>query len=124
MTTNTMGRDEAVECPECGRKWPFESEQAVAVGLQGACIACTSRYPDGAYEESQRRHSSIAALRDGEAKRPAAVVDEAAVRRVIAELRAYNPAADEYKGAHIHKVWARELAAALATQHQGGRDHG
>jgi len=68
MTTNTMGRDKAVECPECGRKWPWESEQAVAVGLQGACIACTSRYPDGAHEESQRRHSSIAALRDGEAK--------------------------------------------------------
>jgi len=38
------------------------------------------------------------------------------VWRVIAELRAYNPAADEHKGAHIHKVWAKELAAALAQQ--------
>lgn len=51
-------------------------------------------------------------------QQPAAVVDEAAVWRVIAELRAYNPAADEHKGAHIHKVWAKELAAALTTQHQ------
>src|SRR5690606_37276098 len=73
------------------------------VGLKGK--------PGDVVEEVRK----LVALRDGEAKRPAAVVDEAAVRRVIAELRAYNPAADEYKGAHIHKVWARELAAALAT---------
>jgi len=53
-----------------------------------------------------------------DAQQPAAAVDEAAVWRVIAELRAYNPAADEYKGAHIHKVWAMELAAAIATQQQ------
>lgn len=52
------------------------------------------------------------------ANHPAAVVDEAAVERVIAELRAYNPAADEHKGAHIHKVWAKELAAAIAAQQQ------
>lgn len=53
-------------------------------------------------------------------QKSAAVVDEAAVRRVIAELRAYNPAADEYKGAHIHKVWARELTAALAAHRKWG----
>ena len=40
------------------------------------------------------------------------------VERVTRELRAYNPAADEYKGEHIHKVWARELEAALAAPAQ------
>jgi len=63
-TQQPAAMDKAVECPECGRKWPWESEQAVAVGLQGACIACTSRYPDGAHEESQRRYSLGAALRE------------------------------------------------------------
>lgn len=29
------------------------------------------------------------------------------------ELRCYNPAAYAYKGEHIHKVWAREIEAAL-----------
>jgi hypothetical protein len=28
-------------------------------------------------------------------------------------LRTYNPAADEHKGEHIHKVWAREIYAAI-----------
>lgn len=39
-----------------------------------------------------------------------------ALRRIARELRAYNPAADEHKGAHIHGVWAREIDAALAQQ--------
>ncbi|MFM0439253.1 hypothetical protein PQQ84_22530 [Paraburkholderia strydomiana] len=37
------------------------------------------------------------------------------LRRIAHELRTYNPAADEYKGEHIHKVWAREIDAALTA---------
>jgi len=33
------------------------------------------------------------------------------LERIAHELRTYNPAADEYKGKHIHKVWARKLDA-------------
>ena len=40
---------------------------------------------------------------------------QAELKRIASELRAYNPAADEYKGEHIHKVWAREIEAALAS---------
>lgn len=35
------------------------------------------------------------------------------LRRLAHELRTYNPAADEYKGAHIHGVWARDIDALL-----------
>jgi hypothetical protein len=35
------------------------------------------------------------------------------LRRIAHELRIYNPAADEYKGEHIHKVWAREIDGAI-----------
>jgi hypothetical protein len=35
------------------------------------------------------------------------------LRRIAHELRTYNPAADEYKGEHIHKVWAREIDTAI-----------
>ncbi|UEP43180.1 helix-turn-helix domain-containing protein [Burkholderia sp. B21-005] len=38
------------------------------------------------------------------------------LRRIVHELRTYNPAADEYKGAHIHKVWAREIEALIAVE--------
>lgn len=37
------------------------------------------------------------------------------LERIARELRTYNPAADEYKGEHIHKVWAREIEALLAA---------
>ncbi|ULU23786.1 hypothetical protein [Dyella terrae] len=40
-------------------------------------------------------------------------IDAAKVREVIAELRAYNPKADEYDGKQIHKYWADKLTAAL-----------
>jgi hypothetical protein len=36
--------------------------------------------------------------------------------RDLNQLTRYRPAADEHKGAHIHKVWAKKLAAALAAQ--------
>ena len=35
--------------------------------------------------------------------------------RITNELRCYNPAADAYKGEHIHKVWAREIGNILDT---------
>jgi hypothetical protein len=35
------------------------------------------------------------------------------LERIAHELRTYNPAADEYKGKHIHKVWARKLDAVV-----------
>ncbi|KAA0089306.1 hypothetical protein CIW54_07515 [Paraburkholderia sp. T12-10] len=44
---------------------------------------------------------------------------QAELKRIASELRAYNPAADEYKGEHIHKVWAREIEAVLAGQSAG-----
>lgn len=44
---------------------------------------------------------------------------QADLKRIASELRAYNPAADEYKGEHIHKVWAREIEAALSGQSAG-----
>lgn len=47
---------------------------------------------------------------------------QADLKRIASELRAYNPAADEYKGEHIHKVWAREIEAALAGQSAGVPD--
>lgn len=37
------------------------------------------------------------------------------LKRIAHELRAYNPAADEYKGKHIHGVWAREIDAVLVA---------
>jgi hypothetical protein len=43
----------------------------------------------------------------------------ASLRRIAHELRAYNPAADEYKGEHIHKVWAREIEALLSDASNG-----
>jgi hypothetical protein len=46
----------------------------------------------------------------------APVGDRREIERVIGELRAYNPAADEHRGAHIHGVWAKELERALAQQ--------
>lgn len=38
-----------------------------------------------------------------------------ALERIARELHWYNPASDEHKGRHIHKVWSREILAALAT---------
>jgi maltooligosyltrehalose synthase len=43
----------------------------------------------------------------------------ASLRRIAHELRTYNPAADEYKGEHIHKVWAREIEALLPAASNG-----
>lgn len=37
------------------------------------------------------------------------------LKRIAHELRAYSPAADEYKGEHIHKVWAKEIEAILVS---------
>jgi hypothetical protein len=45
-------------------------------------------------------------------------MDAKELKRIAHELRAYNPAADEYKGEHIHKVWAREIEAALSDAAQ------
>lgn len=36
------------------------------------------------------------------------------LRRVAHELRFYNPAADEYKGKHVHKYWSDEITKAIA----------
>ncbi|MFM0439244.1 hypothetical protein PQQ84_22485 [Paraburkholderia strydomiana] len=44
------------------------------------------------------------------------------LRRIAHELRTYNPAADEYKGEHIHKVWAREIDAALTAAQSASGD--
>jgi hypothetical protein len=44
---------------------------------------------------------------------------QTALRRIAHELRTYNPAADEYKGEHIHKVWAREIEALLPAASNG-----
>jgi hypothetical protein len=41
--------------------------------------------------------------------------DVGALRRVVHELRTYNPAADAYKGVHIHKGWALKIEEALAA---------
>jgi hypothetical protein len=41
------------------------------------------------------------------------------LRRIAHELHTYNPAADEYKGEHIHKVWAREIEALLPAASNG-----
>jgi hypothetical protein len=41
------------------------------------------------------------------------------LKRIAHELRTYNPAADEYKGEHIHKVWAREIEALLPAASNG-----
>lgn len=41
---------------------------------------------------------------------------QAELKRIASELLSYNPAADEYKGEHIHKVWAREIEALLACR--------
>jgi hypothetical protein len=38
------------------------------------------------------------------------------LRKITHELRTYNPAADEYKGVHVHKGWARRIDAALAKK--------
>lgn len=46
---------------------------------------------------------------------------ETVLRRIVHELRTYNPAADEYKGEHIHKVWAREIEAALSRSRDVAR---
>jgi hypothetical protein len=43
----------------------------------------------------------------------------ASLRRIAHELRTYNPAADEYKGEHIHKVWARGIEALLSAASNG-----
>lgn len=37
------------------------------------------------------------------------------LRRVGHELRAYDPIADEYRGKHIHKIWACEIDAAIGN---------
>ena len=39
--------------------------------------------------------------------------DLEALRQIARELTHYNPAADEYKGKHIHGVWAREIVKAI-----------
>jgi hypothetical protein len=38
-----------------------------------------------------------------------------ALKKIIDELRWYNPAADAYNGKYIHKGWAERIEAALAT---------
>lgn len=43
------------------------------------------------------------------------LVPRGELNRVIHELRTYAPAADTYKGAHIHGVWAKELEQLSAT---------
>lgn len=45
------------------------------------------------------------------------------LHRIAKELRSYNPAADQYKGEHIHGVWAREIENLLASclQEQEGQ---
>ena len=43
------------------------------------------------------------------------------LKRIAHELRAYNPAADEYKGKHIHGVWAREIDAVLTALSDAGQ---
>jgi hypothetical protein len=75
-----------------------------------------------------RAADDLERLRAAQAVQPEALTDEDAkaqiehldrtnhqlrqgLHRIVHELRTYNPAADEYKGAHIHKVWARELEA-------------
>ncbi len=42
-----------------------------------------------------------------------------AVTRIAKELEHYNPKADAYNGEHIHKVWSRELRAALDAAMKG-----
>ena len=44
------------------------------------------------------------------------------LRRVAHELRFYNPAADEYKGKHVHKYWSDEITKAIAQPSQAGDD--
>lgn len=40
---------------------------------------------------------------------------DAALMRIAHELRTYNPAADEYKGVHIHNGWASKIEDLLAA---------
>lgn len=42
-------------------------------------------------------------------------VDIAGLIRIAKELRNYSPAGDAYHGAHIHKVWSRNIDACLAA---------
>lgn len=44
------------------------------------------------------------------------LTDFSEIRTVIHELKTYNPDGDEYKGAHIHKGWAKRLEFALSRQ--------
>jgi hypothetical protein len=67
----------------------------------------------------------IRELEEQLAARDAQSVRDAALKRIVRELRAYHPAADTHEGKHIHKVWAREIEAASAPpQKPSEESHG
>mgnify|MGYP005840544427 CR=1 FL=1 len=49
-----------MKCPKCNIKWEYDSEQAIAVELQGSCISCrrfeiTKSKIDEILDEQKRR---------------------------------------------------------------------
>lgn len=56
-------------------------------------------------------------LADDAPESPAAQAATDELKCIAHELRTYNPAADEYKGEHIHKGWARRIESAIVAAH-------
>ncbi|QEE24548.1 hypothetical protein CS053_08560 [Rhodanobacter glycinis] len=67
--------------------------------------------------EVARKHG----LKIGDALYTAPPIDIDAVRKVIHELRTYDPSGDEYQGRHIHWHWADKLEAAVKGEARNGR---
>lgn len=80
-----LGMSDSTECKACfGQGWAEEGDPETG----GNMVPCDNCLPE--------------------------FVDVRELQRISHELRTYNPSADPHKGAHIHKVWAREIDKALA----------
>jgi Lar family restriction alleviation protein len=128
MTTNDskdQGREafELLPCPFCGNDKNIAMANEKHDHSGGYFIACPDcdastglRFACGddprallIEQWNRRAATSASALARDEASVAVAPVIDVELKRIAHELRTYNPAGDEYKGANIHKVWSREI---------------
>lgn len=99
-----------------GQEWEIAEQQAFASFLRcfpnessAGIISLGDAWKNGqAYAEAIASYS-----RPASAPSVASNADIESLRRTIHELRTYNPKADVYGGAHIHKGWANSIDAAI-----------
>ena len=65
------------------------------------------------YAERYCKHFSANLAKPQPTRQAAADAGALIIERAVKELGAYNPQADQYKGEHIHKYWAKTLSGAL-----------